>query len=129
MKRIIAVSIITIFIASCGNYENRTSDTEAANNTVPAYDLGKDLFVQNCTQCHKINDNMIGPALKGAMKRWDDDTVAIRSFIKNSSQLIKDGNARAIEVYHKWNKSLMTPMPHLTNEDIDAILDYIEREG
>ncbi|MEZ5017465.1 MAG: cytochrome c [Flavipsychrobacter sp.] len=125
MRQLIACG--ALLLVSCGNAESSSNSTSEEKKAVPVYDYGKELYTQNCTQCHIVNKDMIGPALKGALARWDNDTVALRSFVKNSTMAITSGNPRAVEVYNKWNKAMMTPMPHLTDEDIDAILDYVER--
>lgn len=126
MKKLIVFSTLLV-LAACGSSENTDNVSGDTKKSAPVYDYGKELYTQNCTQCHKVSKDMIGPALKGALARWDNDSAALRAFVKNSPTLIASGNARAVEVYNNWNKAVMTPMPHLTDEDIDAILDYIER--
>ncbi len=88
---------------------------------------GKAIFVANCMQCHKMNDKSIGPALAGSMQRWDNDTSRIAKFIRNSQESISLGDARAKQVYEENNKSPMPPMPHLTDNDINALIDYINK--
>jgi hypothetical protein len=46
------------------------------------------------------------------------------SWIRNSSKLIKSGDAYAIEVYEKYNKTAMTAFPQFSDADIDNILAY-----
>jgi hypothetical protein len=45
--------------------------------------------------------------------------------VHNSSALISSGDKYANEVYGKWNKTAMTAFPQLSNEDIDAIVEYV----
>jgi hypothetical protein len=88
---------------------------------------GKAIFVANCITCHKLNEKMIGPALTGALARWDNDTTRIRAFIKNSQETIHNGDKRAQAVYKEFNETIMTPMPHLTDADINELIDYINK--
>ncbi len=125
MKKLFLYSSL-LLVAACGSNESNDSSTEK-KATAPIYDHGKELFVQNCIQCHRPNRDAIGPALKGVMAKWDNDTANLRAFVRNSGKVIESGHPRAVKVYEEWNKVLMTPLPHLTNEDIDEILEYVER--
>jgi mono/diheme cytochrome c family protein len=83
---------------------------------------GKSLFNSNCAACHKLDKDMTGPALRGVAERLDRDWLL--SWIRNSSKLIKSGDAYAIEVYEKYNKTAMTAFPQFSDADIDNILAY-----
>ena len=54
---------------------------------------GKKLFNANCAACHKLNKKAVGPALKGVSAKYDKDWLY--SWIKNSSAMIKAGDAQA----------------------------------
>ena len=91
-------------------------------------DLGKGLFKANCAQCHNRNmkDDLTGPALGGARDRWESEEM-LYSWIRNSQGLATSGeSAYATELYNKWNKSPMNPFPNLKDEEISAILDYVD---
>jgi len=114
----------TLIISSCGSQE-ATQQSASVPEAKPVMTEGHKIFINNCVQCHNIKTDKIGPALEGALARWNNDTARIRNFIRNSAEVIKAGDPRAVEVYEKWNKTLMTPMPHLTDGDIDKVLEYI----
>ena len=90
-------------------------------------DQGKALFKANCAQCHNRNmkDDLTGPALGGVRERWDSEEL-LYSWIRNSQGLINSGNEYAVNLYNTWNKSIMNPFPNLTDEEIAAILDYVD---
>lgn len=88
------------------------------------YAQGEKLFKGNCGACHKPDKDMTGPMLKGARARWEGKGD-IYAWVKNSQDVVKSGNAYAVELFNKWNKSVMTPNA-LTNEEIDAILYYAD---
>jgi cytochrome c551/c552 len=115
---------VVVLATSCSS-QDATQETPAAPEAKPVMTEGHKLFINNCIQCHNIKKDKIGPALDGAMARWNNDTVRLRHFIKNSSDAIRAHDPRAEEVYAKWNQALMTPMPHLTDGDIDKLLEYI----
>lgn len=116
--------ISTLTLTACGGNNNQQTKQESNH---PGMSKGKAIFVANCMQCHKMNDKSIGPALVGSMQRWDNDTSRIAKFIRNSQESISLGDARAKQVYEENNKSPMPPMPHLTDNDINALIDYINK--
>lgn len=87
---------------------------------------GKKLFKANCSACHTTTDaKLIGPGLKGVSERWPDQEK-LYAWIRNSSEFLKTGDAYANQLFNEYGKSPMSPFPNLTDEDIDAILGYIE---
>ena len=88
---------------------------------------GKKLFKTNCAACHKIDKKLVGPALKGVTERREKDWL--HKWIKNSSALIKSGDATAKQVFEENNKMPMMPFPQLSDKDIDDILAYVEGKG
>ena len=92
-------------------------------NTVTAQD-GKTLFNTNCASCHQVHKNSTGPALAGVEGRWETKEK-LYSWIKNSAAFLKTGDAYANKLYLEYNKTAMNQFPNLKNEEIDAILKYI----
>lgn len=87
---------------------------------------GKALFQANCASCHNPYKDATGPKLNGVdgrvpSKEW------LYKWIKNSASLIESGDKYAVEIYNKWNKTAMTSFPNLSNEDIDAIITYVNQ--
>ncbi|MEN8815563.1 MAG: cytochrome c [Nonlabens sp.] len=87
-------------------------------------ELGEFLFKTNCASCHKRYKKAVGPALYGVTERRDQEWLY--KWIINSAQLIKSGDAQAVAIYNEYNQSNMNAFPQLSNEDIDAILSWVE---
>jgi mono/diheme cytochrome c family protein len=83
---------------------------------------GKELFNANCAACHKLDAKATGPALRGVANKYD--MAWLYKWVKNSSELIKSGDAKAVKVFEENNKSVMTAFPQLSNQDIDNIIAY-----
>ncbi|MCL9809264.1 c-type cytochrome [Flavobacterium luminosum] len=83
---------------------------------------GKTLFNANCAACHKLDDKMTGPALRGVAERRD--RAWLIKWIKDSKALISSGDADAVKVFEEYNKVPMTAFPQLSDVDIDNILAY-----
>ena len=125
MKQGLVLAFV-ILLAACGT-ESITQSTETTVGSEPPMPPGKKTFINNCVQCHNLKTDKIGPKLEGSFANWNNDTARYVAFIRNSQEVIKAGDPRAVEVYEKWGKQLMTPMPHLTDGDIHELLDYINK--
>ncbi|HLS70292.1 MAG TPA: c-type cytochrome [Chitinophagaceae bacterium] len=84
---------------------------------------GKAIFNTNCASCHHPTKSSTGPALQGITNEVDMDWLY--SWVKNSGALIESGDKRAVAVYEEYNRLAMPPFPSLSNDDIDAIFDYV----
>ena len=99
-----------------------TSELFAQDDAAVA--AGKKLFNANCAACHKLNKRAVGPALKGVSAKYDKEWLY--SWIKNSTAMVKSGDAQAVDIYEEYNGSVMTSFPQLSNEDIDNIILYTD---
>jgi mono/diheme cytochrome c family protein len=88
---------------------------------------GKELFNANCKSCHKIHQKSVGPALADVYNRTPSIDW-LKSWIKNSAALIASGDAYAVKIYEEYNKSQMTAFTTLKDDQIMAILAYIQDE-
>jgi hypothetical protein len=90
---------------------------------------GEKLFRANCSACHKANDQKLtGPGLKGVLSRipegdWKYD------WVHNSAAVIKSGDMYAKKICNENGGSMQTAFPGLTNEEIDAILEFADGGG
>ncbi|MDW3192176.1 MAG: cytochrome c3 family protein [Cytophagales bacterium] len=87
---------------------------------------GEKLYKNNCTQCHAINEVVIGPALKDVHERRPKEWLI--SWIQNSQKVIASGDEYAVALYEEYNKTVMTAYP-FSEEEITSILAYIKVEG
>ena len=97
---------------------------QAAAQDDAAIQAGKKLFNANCAACHKLNKRAVGPALKGVSAKYDKEWLY--SWIKNSTAMVKSGDAQAVAIYEEYNGSVMTSFTQLSNEDIDNIITYTD---
>ena len=85
---------------------------------------GKELFNSNCAACHNLDKKMTGPALRGVSGRHKKDWFY--GWIKNSSALIKSGDADAVKLWDENKPSVMTAFPQLSTSDVDNIIAYTD---
>ena len=107
LKRIL---LVTLLMPSLGL--SQEADVQA----------GKSLFNANCAACHQLNRKAVGPALRGVTEKYDRDWLY--SWIKNGTQMIKDGDPQAVAIWEEYNRAVMTNYPQFSNEQIDNILAY-----
>lgn len=89
--------------------------------------VGESIFKANCTSCHAVNRQVIGPALKGIDTRWADHDL-LKKFILNSQSVIKGGDKYATELYQKYNQTVM-PNHSFSDAEMESLLAYIKEEG
>ncbi|WP_425637426.1 c-type cytochrome [Algoriphagus yeomjeoni] len=96
----------------------------SVDNSDEAVAAGKALFNTNCKTCHRLDQKLVGPALRGATDRAPVELV--KSFIKNSQAVIASGNAYYSDLYKEYNNTMMISHEFLSDEDLNNLLAYIE---
>lgn len=89
---------------------------------------GEVLFSGNCASCHNPARKMTGPALKGALGRWDNKYEELTAFIKNSQAYMKSSGAKAEyakKLYAEYNNTVMPPQ-NVSAADVKDLIAYIE---
>lgn len=86
---------------------------------------GAELFNNNCAACHKIDQDLVGPALKGIHDRRDEAWLI--KWIRNSQAVIASGDQYAVDLYNKWNKVAM-PAYDWSDEEIKSVLAYVKEQ-
>jgi mono/diheme cytochrome c family protein len=87
---------------------------------------GQKLFKANCAACHGVTSaKLVGPGLAGVNQRWPD-REKLKSWIRNSAEYLKTGDSYANSLFEEYNRSLMPSFEHLKEEELEAILSYIE---
>lgn len=93
---------------------------------------GYELFSVKCVACHALNSDLVGPALNGAVQRWEDagdykgltGKQWMHRWIKNWTDPVKEGYPYAVELQN-LKPSEMTSFVTLSDEQIDNIITYI----
>ncbi|MDB4925697.1 cytochrome c3 family protein [Mucilaginibacter sp.] len=80
-----------------------------------------------CTGCHKIDVRMTGPAL-GPIIASETDDKWLASWIHNSQALIAAKDPKAVEIFTKFNQSVMPAFPSLSDGDIADIAAYVRAD-
>ncbi len=84
---------------------------------------GQQLFTTNCTMCHKMEERLLGPPLKGVTERRSPEWI-LNMILAPENMIENDADAKAL--YKVYN----TPMinQHLSEDQAKAILDYLRKQ-
>ncbi|BDD05096.1 cytochrome c3 family protein [Aureibacter tunicatorum] len=101
-----------------------------AESSIPTDDAkisaGKSLFENNCTVCHAVHEQVVGPALKDVTERRS--VAWLQAFIGNSQKVIKSGDKTAVKLYEEFGKTEM-PSFDFSEEEILSVLAYVKQES
>ena len=87
---------------------------------------GEKIFKQNCTSCHSIGTTkVVGPGLKDVLKRVPSEDW-LKTWIKNSSAVIKSGDAYAKKIYEENNKAAMSSFDNLKDDQLASLIEYLK---
>lgn len=106
----------------CGN----TSPVMLTNK----FGVGKELFAANCASCHTKNmkDNLTGPALGPALTAWSKyPRKDLYNYIRDSQKMLRKRHPRAVKIWKEYQPTLMNTFPGLTDQQIEDLLEYIEK--
>ena len=87
---------------------------------------GDALFKANCTQCHAINEKVVGPALKDVTKRRSISWLV--SWVHNPAKVIASGDDYAVKLFNEYGKQQMPSFP-LSDKEITSIMAYVTAES
>ncbi|GAB2695518.1 c-type cytochrome [Mucilaginibacter koreensis] len=85
---------------------------------------GEALFKAKCTACHKLDVNMVGPALGPRITSETDDKW-LTKWIQNNQALIAAKDPKALKVYNEFNQAGMNVFTELSDGDVADIITYV----
>lgn len=88
---------------------------------------GASIFQQNCASCHSVNKDLTGPKLAGVESRgpWSDRKQLV-AWIHNPAKFMQsDPYTQGLK--QQYGGVLMTGFPQLSEQEIDAIVTYINK--
>ncbi len=125
MKRILIAALASgiALLSACGGGSNtETLKVDPGKPSSP----GKKLFRQYCTTCHIMGQVMTGPDLTGVLERWNNDTLRIKTYIRNPAKAIEAGDPEAVKAYEAFKPTIMTPFPQLSEQELSDILAFLK---
>ncbi|MBW7868398.1 MAG: c-type cytochrome [Brumimicrobium sp.] len=100
-----------------------------ASYSVRAQDSGQEIFDAKCATCHTPHKDMTGPKLFNVRQKWEAGGAkagSLHTWVRNWQEAVAtDPYAKSVA---DWSPSTMNKFPELTDEDIDAIFDYVDAQ-
>lgn len=112
-----------LFVNACSSETKSINDYKSTNSGKES--KGSILFASKCAMCHNKENDLIGPSLAGVSDRWKDNPDKLVSFIKNSQALIQGGDVYSVNLYEKWNRSIMPSFEQLSDQEIADLIEYL----
>ncbi|HZY81365.1 MAG TPA: cytochrome c [Cyclobacteriaceae bacterium] len=84
---------------------------------------GTAVFKANCKSCHRLDEVLIGPALRHVYSRRD--SVWLRNWISNSSKMITAGDPAAVQLFNDYKQAQMTNFSTMKKEEMDSLLVFL----
>src|SRR5205085_7967726 len=107
------------FLSSC----NSGASVNKSFSSDPAIIAkGENLFNEKCNGCHNIYYEGIGPELAGVTSV--NSVSWLKNFIRDPQKTIESGDTTAQKLSKRF-KSVMPSFSYLSDEDIDAVLAYL----
>lgn len=108
------------------------SDTSRTDLVKGNSSNGAMLFGKYCTSCHSAGSNkVVGPGLANiGSKVPQPSRVFLRAFIRNSEKVLKEKGEfgrYANRIFEEYGKSPMSNYENLSEEEIEALIDFISR--
>jgi cytochrome c551/c552 len=97
-----------------------------ADNAIVSPDKGKAIFTTQCTSCHNVNAQVVGPALANVDQRHTVDWIV--NFVHSPKTLIQNNDKAAVALYNQFNQIIMPDHLNLSEDDVKNILSYIKSE-
>jgi mono/diheme cytochrome c family protein len=108
------------------SYPATHSFVPSSGKEAAAIAAGDALFKANCTQCHAVNEKVVGPALAGITKRRP--TSWIVSWVHNPAKVIAGGDEYAVKLFSDYGKQQMPSFPQLSKKEIEDIIAYVSTQ-
>ena len=124
MKKVLFILFAGCVAIGCGGNDAEKKDAgTAAKDSVASKpaddpDIAKGLTLvanNDCLTCHKINEQLTGPAYQQVAQRYESTPEVIDTL---SQKVINGGTG-------KWGQIPMSPHPTLQKEDAKAMVKYI----
>jgi cytochrome c551/c552 len=97
--------------------------------TFDAQAQGEGLFKAKCATCHQPHKNGTGPKLFQVRQKWESGGAkdgSLYQWVKNwQAAAASDPYAQTVST---WAPSAMNAFPELSNDDIDAIFDWVDAQ-
>lgn len=118
---VLTVLLGVIVLNACKDESSRNNAGLISSNPSEIA-AGKTLFEKNCSGCHQLTQDGIGPKLSGITSKLSVEWL--RRFIKDPKQLLSSGDNHADSLFKRY-QSVMPAFDFLQDKDVNAIISFL----
>ncbi len=116
-----------LFSSAISNAQDQASAGDGIPTEEAAIASGKALYENNCTQCHAINEVVVGPALKNSHERWKLNNLV--NFIRYPQKYIETSGDKYAQGLYAQYKQYMPNHDFLSEAEVLTIVGFIKAES
>lgn len=117
---ILTAYLFGLFFITCNS--GQSSDNNRFSHDTATIARGQASFTQNCSGCHNIKQDGIGPKLGGLTTQVSANWI--QHFIKNPKETINSGDKRASQLYKKY-KVIMPSFDYFSTDKVNEIIAFL----
>ena len=134
MKSIFLIVVVISLATSCSGKSEKTNARtvsqepakEELSAAIPQTDLsshpGKALYNRQCLPCHQADGSGVPGMFPPLAKEWlDGDNETLISIVIH-------GMKKEIEVNGEIYNQIMAPLPHLSDQEVKEVLNYVRKQ-
>lgn len=110
-------------ILGCGTV-NMSND---AGFNPPLEHAGLKIFQDNCKACHRLDNKLIGPALRYSFEVRD--SIWFVKMIVSANGLINSGDTLAVRLFNDYNQIQHPDFKGLNKKELADLVEYLKLEG
>jgi hypothetical protein len=104
-----------------------SSDVVYPKYYIPLEHLGLKIFQDNCKACHRLDQKLVGPALRNSYEARD--SIWFVKMILNANGLIASGDTLATRLFNDYQQTSHPDFTRLSKNDLKDLIDYLKLEG
>jgi hypothetical protein len=98
-----------------------------ASSIVPLQHPGLKLFEDNCKACHRLDQKLVGPALRYSFV--SSDSVWFVKMIISANALISAGDTLALQLFNDFNQIQHPDFKGFNETELASLVEYLKLEG
>lgn len=96
-------------------------------NTQIEHHPGRKIFDNHCKACHRLDQKLVGPALRFSFQR--NDSLWYRAFIKKGNALVASGDFVATELFKEYHQIEHPVYDKMNDDTLTKLVSYLKLEG
>ncbi len=85
---------------------------------------GRAIFESNCKVCHRLDQKLVGPALRNVFDLRD--SVWIYKFTRNGEAMKESGDSLAVAIDEEYNHTVHTNFESLSDSSMNKLMVYLQ---